>query len=516
MFTKTTRERPPSSARCQCRIVCTSTPMTGLTTKTAPSTTRKAAIASPWKPASPGVSIRLIFRPCHSTCSTEADSDIWRRCSSSSQSLTVEPPSTVPSRFVAPAWNRSASTREVFPVPRCPTTATLRILPGSTGMRWLLLTRLSGDRTSLAEPRGSEVSAMSGSGARSGFERRARGGAGQTRLQAQDRLRVELRDAGLRDPEDLADLAQGQLLVVVEGDHELLTLREARDGLADRLLHLGLGQRALRVGRIDVLDRVDHRDRVAAPGVHGPELVERRDRGAGDVGERLVQLVDREAELLGDLLVGRSAMDLPLELGDRALDVARPGTHGPRHPVHRPELVDDRTFDPRNRVRLELDVTLGVVALDRSDQAEQPVGDEVTLVDVCGQPGPEAAGHVLDERRIGEDQAIPKRFVVFARAELPPKRLGVFGLGHAQRIRGVSAYLKARRASEASQIASAAAASATIQRPASPPAPWLAANARPAKASASREKSAPMTGRCLMRTSFANQRFARPAPLRGP
>src|SRR5207247_11155291 len=74
-----------------------------------------------------------IFRPCHSTLQIDAERDIWRRCSSSSQSLTVEPDSTVPSRFVAPAWNRSASTSDVLPVPRCPTTATLRIFPGSSG-----------------------------------------------------------------------------------------------------------------------------------------------------------------------------------------------------------------------------------------------------------------------------------------------------------------------------------------------------------------------------------------------
>ena len=131
MLTNTTRERSPCSARAQWRDVCTSTPMTALTTNSAPSTTRSAAIASPWKPGSPGVSIRLILRSCHWRWQIDAESDIFRRCSSSSQSLTVDPDSTVPSRFVAPAWNRSASTRDVFPVPRCPTTATLRIFPGS-------------------------------------------------------------------------------------------------------------------------------------------------------------------------------------------------------------------------------------------------------------------------------------------------------------------------------------------------------------------------------------------------
>ena len=118
MLTTITRARPSSSARSQTRAVCTSTPMTALTTKSAPSTTRSAAIASPWKPGSPGVSIRLILRPCHSRWQTDAASDIWRRCSSSSQSLTVVPASTVPSRLIAPAWNSIASTSEVLPVPR--------------------------------------------------------------------------------------------------------------------------------------------------------------------------------------------------------------------------------------------------------------------------------------------------------------------------------------------------------------------------------------------------------------
>jgi len=46
----------------------------------------------------------------------------------------------------------------------------------------------------------------------------------------------------------------------------------------------------------------------------------------------------------------------------------------------------------------------GVVALDRADQAEQTVRDEVALVDVRRKAGAQAAGDVLDERRIGEDQ----------------------------------------------------------------------------------------------------------------
>src|ERR671937_2212612 len=105
--------------------------MTALAPTSAPSTTRSAAIVSPLKPASPGASIRLILRSCHSRWQSDDASDICRRCSSSSQSDVVVPASTVPSRLIAPAWKSIASTSDVFPVPRWPTTATLRIFPGS-------------------------------------------------------------------------------------------------------------------------------------------------------------------------------------------------------------------------------------------------------------------------------------------------------------------------------------------------------------------------------------------------
>ena len=138
MFTNTTRESSYSSARAQTRRLFTSTPMTPLSTTSAPSTTRSAAKVSAWKPASPGQSIRLIFRSCQSRCVNVPESDIWRRCSSSSQSLTVVPCPMDPSLFVFPAWNSSASTSEVLPTPRWPTTAMLRIFPGSVAGMELL------------------------------------------------------------------------------------------------------------------------------------------------------------------------------------------------------------------------------------------------------------------------------------------------------------------------------------------------------------------------------------------
>src|SRR5581483_6529133 len=117
---------------------------------------------------------------------------------------------------------------------------------------------------------------------------------------------------------------------------------------------------------------------------------------------------------------------------DRALDVAGARTHGTRHPVHRTELVDDRALDPCNRVRLELHVAIRVVALDRADQAEQPVRDEIALVDVRREAASEAPGDELDERRVRQDQAIAQGAIA-GLAELPPQGLGLVGHGFPRR-----------------------------------------------------------------------------------
>src|SRR3954452_7832635 len=153
--------------------------------------------------------------------------------------------------------------------------------------------------------------------------------AGQAGLQAQDRLRMQLRHARLGDAEDLADLAQCQLLVVVERDYELLSLGEPRDRLAERLAHLRLGERRLGLRTLGVLDRVQQRDLVAGVPGDRPELVERGYRGARDIREAVVQLLRGDPDLLRDLLVRGGATEARLELADRPLDLPRARAHGP-------------------------------------------------------------------------------------------------------------------------------------------------------------------------------------------
>src|SRR5207249_2106831 len=191
----------------------------------------------------------------------------------------------------------------------------------------------------------------------------------EARAQAKDGLRVKLGDARLGDAQHVADLTQGQLLVVVERDHDLLALGQGRDRLGERLPRLRLVERCLRLGPLGVLDRVDQRHLVAARGRDRPDLVEGCDRRARDVREAVLELLLGDPDLLGDLLVRRGAVELSLERRHRALDLTRARADRARHPVHGAQLVDDCALDPRDRERLELDVAVRVVALDRADQA---------------------------------------------------------------------------------------------------------------------------------------------------
>ena len=143
----------------------------------------------------------------------------------------------------------------------------------------------------------------------------------------------------------------------------------------------------------------------------GPQVVEREDRGVRDLEQAVLELLDGRLQLPGHLLVGGGALELRLELGVRLLDVAGAGSHGAGHPVQRPKLVDDRPLDSRDREGLELDLAVEVEALDRTDQADQAVGDQVALLDVGWEPRRHPAGDELDQRRVRDDEMLARSLV---------------------------------------------------------------------------------------------------------
>src|SRR5919197_792467 len=96
-----------------------------------------------------------------------------------------------------------SSFSEVFPLPRWPTRATLR-MRSALCMPSLLL-RLDDGRPDPSD-KSHEPQRVRAPSVR------------KARAEPQDRLGVQLRDARLGHAEDLADLAQREVLVVVEGD----------------------------------------------------------------------------------------------------------------------------------------------------------------------------------------------------------------------------------------------------------------------------------------------------------
>src|SRR3954471_18314210 len=394
MFTKTSRATPSSCARSHRRRVETSTPITPLITKTADSHTRSAPSASAMKLGSPGVSMRLTLTSRHSKEASDAEIDMPRAFSSSSASETVVPSATEPSLVVAPASNNKASCNDVFPLPRWPTRATLRILSAACGMPGTPLSSEICPRRERYRSPGASVGLL------------AEVVALQAGLQAQHGLRVQLGDARLGHAKDLSDLAQRQVLVVVERDHELLALGQGRDRVRQAVLDLGLREQRLGVRGVRVMQRVEQAHRIAGGIAHGPQLVERDDRRRGDLDQRLLELRVGDVQLVRHLLIRGGAMQLVLELGVDLLDLAGPGAHGARHPVQRAQLVDDRALDTGDRVGLELDLALGIEALDRVDEPDQAVRDEVGLLDVRRQAGGHASRDVLDQRRVGHHELL--------------------------------------------------------------------------------------------------------------
>ena len=165
--------------------------------------------------------------------------------------------------------------------------------------------------------------------------------------------------------------------------------------------------------------------------VVGEQLVEGDDVDQGQLAEELADVLDVHVHLVGDLFVGRGALQLGLELGDGALELAGLHADRPRDPVGVAELVDDRAADAGHRVALELDLAGGLVAGDRVDQPEGAVGDQVGLLDVRGQTAADPAGDVLHQRRVVEDQPVAQPGVAVGDVvgpQLGQQRVGVLGV----------------------------------------------------------------------------------------
>src|SRR4051794_192164 len=235
--------------------------------------------------------------------------------------------------------------------------------------------------------------------------------------------RVDLADAALGDAEDLADLGERHVLDVEQDGDLALAAREAGEGGAEQVLGLALRGGVERVlAGIVAGDGVDALDRGLIVGQH--RGVQRCDVRAGDLVAAAAQLVDRDAEGVGQLVAGRAAAMEDRERLDDLLDVALPAAHGARRPVLTAQLVEHGAVNAGPRVLLERCALLRVVALDRVDERLQATGDEVLGLAASWHLAQLLVDDVLDQGGEGQDKAVTQRTIVRA-AILAPEGEGV-------------------------------------------------------------------------------------------
>ena len=229
---------------------------------------------------------------------------------------------------------------------------------------------------------------------------------------------MELGHARLGDVQHLADFPEGEVLVVVQGDHEPLALGQRFDRVGEPVLELG------RLGSLSgstapgswIVSRIEIWLPSGSVKVHRSSSASTDEFAISSSAPRKSSASSRASR---HLLVGRRPLELGLERDVGALDVAGPSADRARHPVQRAQLVDDRPLYAGDRIGLELDVAIRIEALDRADQPQQPVRDQVRLVHVRRQARRPPPGDELDQRRVGDDESLAGLLITFVLKQAP-------------------------------------------------------------------------------------------------
>src|SRR5829696_3065580 len=197
------------------------------------------------------------------------------------------------------------------------------------------------------------------------------------RREPRERLALELADALPRQVELVADRLQRPGLAL-EAETQLedapLALRKRVERPPDALLAQRLLRLDERVGGFAVGEEIAELALV----VRAHRLVERDRRVRG--AERLVDVLDRKAGGLGELLLRRLAAEFDLEAPGGTRELLLPLDDVDRD-SDRPRVVGDgalhRLADPPGRVRGELEAAAPVELLDGAIEAERSLLDQV-------------------------------------------------------------------------------------------------------------------------------------------
>ncbi|OPZ06382.1 MAG: hypothetical protein BWZ10_02963 [candidate division BRC1 bacterium ADurb.BinA364] len=183
----------------------------------------------------------------------------------------------------------------------------------------------------------------------------------------------------------------------------------------------------------------------------GPQFVDGDQRNAARLDEQVLKFLVADAKEFHHLVVGGRPPQALLQLG---IGLFQPGGFLPRrarHPVQRPQLVEDRPFDAEFGVGFELDFARRLEFVDGVHQADDAGVDQVVEFDVRRQAAGDAVGHILDKRQVFQNQGVaPLQIGVLVWAGrglgigFRRRRAGFQVLGH-RRIRRVQFGARGRR-----------------------------------------------------------------------
>jgi hypothetical protein len=174
------------------------------------------------------------------------------------------------------------------------------------------------------------------------------------------RLGMHLADARLGDAQDLPDLGQGEALVAVEGDDDLLALAEPVDAPA-RMPFISWDSNTATGSSAPLSSRVSTRLRRSP---RSEPADSSSSRATTDTNEIWLKIWCSSSVVMPSCWATSASVGLRCRRFSRGdvglLDLAGLEPGRTRDPVDGSQLVDDRALDPRDRVRLELDAPFEV------------------------------------------------------------------------------------------------------------------------------------------------------------
>ena len=136
---------------------------------------------------------------------------------------------------------------------------------------------------------------------------------------------------------------------------------------------------------------------------------------AADLHQPLVILLQGDAQLGGDFLLRGRTLQALLRNGDGGFDLFRLTALLARRPVQTAQAIENRSADLVFGVRLQLDVVDGIEIVDRRDQAEHAVRNQVVEADAVRQTLLDPPGDQAHLGQVFQDETFPLIVGHFAR-----------------------------------------------------------------------------------------------------